>query len=83
MKTISTFAKLLKTNAAMACTEEEFLELLSDESTVDIVTLTEQAKYGIPDKVGSPRSFFFLLIFVENKNPIYFILFLRPRAGAA
>jgi hypothetical protein len=35
----------------MACTEEEFLELLSDESTVDIITLTEQAKYGIPDKV--------------------------------
>lgn len=35
----------------MACTEEEFLELLSDESTVDITTLTEQAKYGIPDKV--------------------------------
>ncbi len=40
----------------MACTEEEFLELLSDESTVDIATLTEQAKYGIPDKVPtSPR----------------------------
>jgi hypothetical protein len=35
----------------MACTEEEFLELLSDESTVDIIALTEQAKYGIPDKV--------------------------------
>ncbi len=36
----------------MACTEEEFLELLSDESTVDIITLTAQAKYGIPDKVA-------------------------------
>jgi len=44
----------------MACTEEEFLELLSDESTVDIATLTEQAKYGIPDKVPtSPRPIFF------------------------
>jgi hypothetical protein len=45
----------------MACTEEEFLELLSDESTVDIATLTEQAKYGIPDKVPTPP---------PNFNPI-------------
>jgi hypothetical protein len=52
----------------MACTEEEFLELLSDESTVDITTLTEQAKYGIPDKVPTPSPSHFTPIAIASPH---------------
>jgi len=35
----------------MACMEEEFLEMLSEESSVDLLALSQVAKHGIPDSV--------------------------------
>jgi hypothetical protein len=35
----------------MACTEDEFIELLEGESFLDIDKLREMSNYGIPDAV--------------------------------
>lgn len=35
----------------MACQEEEFLEMLNEESSIDLIALGEVAKHGVPDAV--------------------------------
>jgi len=35
----------------MACTEEEYVEMLGEESSVDLIALGQVAKYGVPEAV--------------------------------
>ncbi len=54
----------------MACTEDEFLELLSDESSVDIIGLKEVSKYGIPDKVRGEVWKYLLGVYHPDKGMV-------------